>query len=168
MIQFRQIDELVLEGVYDRGVPNRERIVLRPTQRIRLAEYIVTLALKLPGGLVRPITDNMFWFTEEISIEPPYWVFLYTGPGETRFTTLLNTKEPALVVHWGRQATVLSSESIDPVIFHLEGMLAPSAPSWEDLSQQLNALMKNPPAESNTANLFSKVLHEALEEKQKK
>jgi hypothetical protein len=141
MIQLRQIDELEFVGIYDRGVPNKERIVLRPTRRITLAEYVVNLGLKAPGGLVRPLPNNLFWFSDEITIEPPYWIFLYTGPGERLFTTLRSTKEPALVLHWGRPMTILQNPQVEPLVFHLGGILQPSAPSWEELLRDLNILV---------------------------
>lgn len=172
MIQLRQIDELAFIGIYDRGVPNRERIVLRPTRRIALAEYIVALGLKAPGGLVRPLPNNLFWFSDEITIEPPYWIFLYTGPGERLFTTLQATKDPALVLHWGRATTLLQNPEIEPVVLQLGGILQPSAPTWEELLREVNLLANegsSPQTKSPSKEpprLLSELL-KALEEKKK-
>jgi hypothetical protein len=132
MIQVPQIDELTFEGVYGRGIPNEERIVLRPKRRIVLAEYILCLGLKMPAGVV-PLRDNMFWFGEEITVEPPYRIFVYTGPGVRRFTTTKGSSEPALVLHWGKPGVVLESPLIEPVLFYIGSMLTPSSSSLEDL-----------------------------------
>src|SRR5262249_31570481 len=117
---------LHLEGVWDRGVPNTERIALRPTRPVNLGEYVVGLGVRTPDGATFPLRDDFMWLEEGV-LEPPAWVFIYTGPGVRRFTTVMGTTEPALVLHWGRDHTVLNDARVYPVVYHLEGILTPQS-----------------------------------------
>gem|GEM_PF-6571704 len=108
--------------------------MLRPVREVRLGEYILCPGYKVeanrPGGSPSylPIPGYTYWFSFDAQqIGPPYWIFLYTGPGERRMTTELNSKEPALILHWGQTQTLFGIENVDPVLLHLDGIVGPSA-----------------------------------------
>ena len=122
------IEELTFVGAFDRGKPNDERIVLRPTRPVNLAEYIACLSVQSPNGQIIPLQNQMFWFSEEI-VEPPAWIFLYTGSGTRRITKTQQSGETALVLHWGHRQTVLQDERVTPVVFRLGGLLTPTSKS---------------------------------------
>jgi hypothetical protein len=135
----RQLDEFDFVGVFDRGVPNRERFVFRSTRQVKLSEYIVTLAAKtdppqpgLPASFL-PIPQYTLWFNYEGLIGSGFWIFVYTGPGERQMTRESSTKEPALVLHWGLKNTVLNDPMTEPVLLHLEGLAGPSLPRFPTL-----------------------------------
>jgi hypothetical protein len=119
------VDELALFSVQDRGLPNTERINLRVLGRVKLAEFILCLGAEAPGGGFFLLKDHMFWFGDEGWLEPPYWVIIYTGPGERRMTHT-NSDVPALVLHWGRDRTLLGNPSLHPVLLRLGGIATES------------------------------------------
>lgn len=106
------IYELQVLGVFDPGIPNRERIVLRPTQRVDLSAFGLIIGLPSGNDLV-PLDDNFFWFGPRI-VEPPSWIFLYTSPGEDQDTTLVQTGERSLILHWKRAVTVFRADAQSP------------------------------------------------------
>lgn len=116
------IYELKIIDVADRDVPNKERIVIQPTMPVNLAQFGLVLGYRHPDGMVRPLTDQFFWFGE-IIVKPPSWIFVYTGPGKFGQTTEQNSGDPAYVFHWGKQATMLGQQDIAPTIFRFDGIL---------------------------------------------
>jgi len=110
--------DLEILGVVDAGVPNHERIVIRPTRPISLAGFGITLGVFVSDDLgAAPLYDNVFWFPD-IVIDPPTWLFIYTGPGRVLQTTV-ESGEPALCLHWQRQYVVFTDPSIVPVLFEI-------------------------------------------------
>jgi hypothetical protein len=153
MILLPTITELTLFDVSDRGVPNQERIVLKVTQRIRLAEFAVSLAFKGPNGF-SPIVDRFYWFSDEAWVEPGYWIYLYTGPGEVRRTQVAGTGEPAIVFHWGHSDTLLHRPEIEPMVFKLGGILTSSIDFWRTI--------RNLPPTPTAGTAFSSVTNDFL------
>ncbi len=122
MITFPNIYELEIWGVYDRGVPNAERIVFKPRIQVNLGNYIVTIGFQpQPGTPATLIQNQLFWFGE-LLVTPPSWVFLYTGPGTPTITHENMTKEPVQSLYWGSKQTLFSNGSIVPVILRLNGI----------------------------------------------
>ena len=115
------VHELSIVGVFDAGVPNRERLVLRPTEVTNLANFMVVLGIRNPDGTAFPLGEHTFWLGEK-TIAPPSWIFLYTGSGQAQDTVLPESKEPAYVFHWGKPVTLFSNDKIVPMIFRLGGV----------------------------------------------
>ncbi len=135
---------------------------MRVLQRVKLAEFILCLGAEAPGGGFFLLKDQMFWFGDEAWLEPPYWVIIYTGPGERRMTHTTNTGEPALVLHWGRDFTLFGNPSLHPVLLRLGGI------ATESLSQnRLNLPQGPPPASSDSSSLvkISELLKELTDPK---
>ena len=109
------ISELMLIGVAKPGVSNEERIVLRPTQSVRLADFLLAVGSPDPktGGAF-PIFDNVFWFPD-VFITPPSWVLVYTGPGTSQQTTLPNG-ESVLTLFWQRGTTIFNANNLVPIL----------------------------------------------------
>jgi hypothetical protein len=119
------VQDLSIEGVYDRGVPNSERILLKAERPVQLAEFILCLGVSTPAGGYWLLNDHLFWFGDESWIHPPFWIFVYTGRGERRMTHLPQGGQPALVLHWGRSTTVLDNPVVTPLIIRMGGILFP-------------------------------------------
>ncbi len=66
--------------VEDSGIPNKERIVFRPTEPINLVEFGILIGVRQDNGLIRTIHDNCFMF-DEIEVAVPSWVVVYTKKG---------------------------------------------------------------------------------------
>ena len=131
----RILDELSIIDVWERGVPNRERIAIKAVNEVDLSNYLLFLGLPLADQLVFPLNEHLFWFGKEIVV-PPTWVIVYTGPGERKITTMKHTGEPALVLHWGKKHTVLNDPDVAPVVVGLEGVLVGPRRSYLSLPQK--------------------------------
>src|SRR5687767_1786851 len=96
------ITELSIVGVFDRGVPNNERIVLSANQDVNMGQYGLMLGIRGQPGWGTPIPDNLFWFGDGLASKNDL-IFVYTGPGEPRASELPMLKAKAYVLHWGRK-----------------------------------------------------------------
>ncbi len=132
------IFEMSLVGVFDRGVPNRERIVLRPTDKVNLHEFFLVLAVRLDNGMVMPIHNQAFWFPD-IELAPPGWIVVYTGPGTSTRTTIPESGQPAHTFHWGNKQTVLNRPEVVPILFSLGGILTPPLQAGDKVLPSLPA-----------------------------
>ncbi len=122
------IYELALVGVADAGVPNAERILIRTSQPVNLAQFGVLLGL--PFGMesfAQPMADQFFWFGDTF-VTAPGWVILYTGPGLHQVTYVAETNEPAWVYHWGKPKTLFGSSATRPMLVRLGGISIAPAP----------------------------------------
>jgi hypothetical protein len=73
------ISELTLVGVADRGVPNKERIVLRPMETVNVGEFALIVGVISTENGFFPLPDLFFW-PGNIEISPPSWLYVYTAP----------------------------------------------------------------------------------------
>lgn len=121
MIYFPPLYELSLVGVVDANVANRERILVRPTQTVNLAEFGVLIGSRLPDGTVLPLWDNFFWFGG-LTVAPPSWIALYTGPGAYNEFELPETRERVYSLYWNRSTTAFSRPELVPLLFRIGGL----------------------------------------------
>ncbi|MGS1121755.1 hypothetical protein [Rhodanobacter sp. UC4436_H3] len=121
------IEELQLFGVYDHGIPNLERIVIRVLQEVNLGDYGLMLGIRGHNGSAIPIRDNMLWFGHG-SVQPGDWLFIYTAIGETKVTDVPNTGERIISLHWARPITVFNGPEFLPILFRFDGIQLPPAP----------------------------------------
>jgi hypothetical protein len=117
----QDITELNVVGVYDRGVPGQERIVIRVGQTVNLGQYGVMLGIRGTDGAAFPVRDNLFWFGDGLVFEGD-WLFIYTGPGQARATTVPNTSETLYSIHWGRPTTILNAKELVPILFRVDAV----------------------------------------------
>jgi hypothetical protein len=81
------VSELSIVHLSDPGVPNAERIALRPTQAVNLEDYLLLIGLRPEGmGL---IPQHAYYFGPKI-VQPPSWVLVYTGTGTNRSEVAAN------------------------------------------------------------------------------
>lgn len=126
-MQFLPVFELSLVGVADAAVPNRERIVLRPTETVNLAQFSILLGLQNNQGVVTPLNDAFFWFGE-LLVAPPSWLVVYTGAGEFLESRMPVTGEKAYSFHWGRLFTAFGLPNVVPVVCRIGSILVGSPP----------------------------------------
>jgi hypothetical protein len=122
MMYFPPLLELSLVGVANAGTPNRERILLRPTEKVNLAQFGILLGLRAESGLVTPIRDSFFWFGE-IEVEPPSWIGVYTGSGTFKQEPLPGSNQMGYWFYWGRNVTAFDLPRIVPVVFRMSNIL---------------------------------------------
>jgi hypothetical protein len=114
--------ELSMLGVLDAGVPNQERIILRPTEEVNLAQFGVLVGVRIDSGDLIPLHDNFYWFGE-IQIPAPSWIVLATGKGEPKVTHHPNTGHPIYWFYWGKTATIFNGPIIIPIVFQIGAIL---------------------------------------------
>jgi hypothetical protein len=114
--------ELSLLGLYDPGVPGKERIVLRPTEPVNLAQFGIMVGYRPGNGDVIPLRDFFFWFSE-IVVPTPSWIVVFTGEGKYEVTKHPTNEQPVYVYYWGRKKTLFHDPQFIPVIFQLSAVL---------------------------------------------
>lgn len=114
-----QILNLQLFGVYDRGVPNKERITIKSLSNLNLAQYGLLIGTRIPNEGVEPLNNAFFWFGDGVC-EAGSWIVVYTGPGENRVSKMANSNEKAYVLHWGFKQTLFHDKKRVPVLFKLD------------------------------------------------
>lgn len=126
------ITELSLYGVYDRGKANQERIVIYVNDPIvNLGQFGLMLGIKGPNESALPINDNLFWFGEGY-VKRGDWLFIYTGPGEFRKSTIPNSDSIIYTAYWKRKLTILGDLTIVPILFRIDAVIT-SSPEWGTL-----------------------------------
>lgn len=118
------VTEITVVGVFDRGIPNQERIVLRVNDTVNLGQYGLMVGVRGGNGAAFPIRDNLLWFGDGF-VNSGDWIFVYTGPGEPRATTLPNTQERLYSLHWGRTQTMLHHRDVVPILFRVDAVQVP-------------------------------------------
>jgi hypothetical protein len=120
--------ELILLGLHFPGEPNRECIVMRPTQSINLAQFGILAGFRMPNGQAMPLPDNFFWFGEMV-VAPPIWIVVLTRAGQFNITTHNQTGEPIYSFFWGRKVTMFNNPNIVPILFQMSTVLVGGQPT---------------------------------------
>lgn len=110
--------ELELFGIYDRGVPNRERIVLRAHRPVDLSNYALLLGIRGKHGSIVPAPDQFQWLGAT-RVEGPAWVFVYTGPGQPTVTLETTTKEPAHSIYWNKPSVIFTDPQLIAALVYM-------------------------------------------------
>ena len=102
-------------GVYDRGVPNRERIVLRANRPIELTRYALLLGVEGRDQSFIPLRDEFLWLGTQF-IATPGWVFVYTGDGQGGVSQETFTKDPIYMLFWQKPSVILDDHRLIPTL----------------------------------------------------
>jgi hypothetical protein len=144
------IPELQLFGTFDRGVPSKERVVLKPAIALDVGAYVVIAGARAspPYNLFSPLRDHMFWFGTTL-LGPNDWIFLYTGHGSPSKFPTEDGSGQIYTSYWGHDLTIFHDPQVIPVIARLNGLLYEARPEAAaqpapDYIGQLLALMNNP------------------------
>jgi hypothetical protein len=117
-----QIPELRLVGVFDAGVPRRERIVLKVEQKLDIGWYAIVLAIRAqPAGMAQPLRDSVCWIGSG-TVEPNDWFFIYTGAGSQMTIPADSDHGKLFFEFWGRKETVFHDSQIVPMLWRLNGV----------------------------------------------
>ncbi len=114
-----------LLGVYDRGIPNKERVVIKADDYAELSRFFVGVGIRQPAYSVNPINDNSLWMGSGF-VSPGDWIFVYTGTGLPRADKIPNQKNTIYTLHWGRSGVLFQSPEIVPFIYRLDGVRLPN------------------------------------------
>jgi hypothetical protein len=127
------VSSLTLLGVFDRGVPNQERVVLHAAQAIEMGSFGMLIGIEQSPGLASPVPDLFFWFGPGVT-HPDSYILVYSGPGKSLVTTLQGTDKTAYVAHWGRESTLFANSRVVPMLISIDGVTVGVGP--QDLPQQ--------------------------------
>jgi hypothetical protein len=116
------IFELSLVGVAEPNHPNRERIVIRPTQIVELTNFAVIVGWRNDAGALIPLWDQFYWFGS-ITVAPPSWICLYSGKGTYSQDTAQNSGETVYNFYWNRDMTIFPSERVVPMLIRIGGLV---------------------------------------------
>jgi hypothetical protein len=121
-MRLNELPEIRMVGVFERAVPNQERIVLQIMQAgLNLGQFGIMLGVRTAPGWAVPIRDNLFWFGDA-QFNTGDWIFVYTGPGQPRVTQIPNDQGQLYTVHWNRKVTVFDSPEIVPILFRTDAV----------------------------------------------
>lgn len=122
---FPVLSELTVAGVFERGVPNQERVVLRVNAMTNLGGFLLARGPWANGNVIALQNDGYFYFPDEVVL-PNSWVVLYTAPGTKSQTRHPQTNEPVLVLHWGQPTVQFASTKVGCALLRINGIaLAP-------------------------------------------
>ena len=144
------IEELQVVGVADRGIANKERILLRPLISMNLQNFVLTLGVVAENATkILPLPNFVFFF-EDIVVEAMSWVVVYTGPGESEVSRLPTTFEKAYSYHWGNSSTLFAGPLVLPVLFRITaiGFARADLPGWPQLLPSGATIVQPPQVEA--------------------
>ncbi|WP_313418225.1 hypothetical protein [Stenotrophomonas sp.] len=118
-------EEITIVGVYDAGVPNLERIVLRANVNVSLSSFCVIAAVKAQLGMTNiPLRDHFFWLGN-VTLKAGDWIFVYTAPGSAQLNPLPNAPESLLSLYWGKPQTIFQDRNLTPGLIKVESATFP-------------------------------------------
>ena len=128
---------LEIFGVYDRGIPNLERIVLRANGPVNLSEFAIVLGFVGGTNNIYPLVDQFMWLGD-IELHIQSWVFIFTGPGKPGVSQEVNTKEPLHSIFWNKPNVIFGNPDLVPALVQLGPVLIGNRPnrSIADLKKQ--------------------------------
>ena len=106
--------EIAVVGIFDPGVPHKERIILRPTQAVDLSHFALIIGVNTDTGIV-PVNDFFRWLGPA-TIAPPSWLVIYTDSGSDIETEHEQTGEPVFIKHWGKAHTLFINSPLQIVL----------------------------------------------------
>ena len=130
MTLLADIAELQLFGVFERGQPNKERVVLKPTITVDIGNYAVMVGARTPtaGNLIVPLRDHMFWFGSAF-LTPNDWLFLYTGHGTPSRLPSPDQSGHLYICYWGHDQTIFHDAQIVPAVVRFNGIMIEARPA---------------------------------------
>jgi hypothetical protein len=134
--------DLSLRGVADRGIPNRERILIYSFSVIDLQNFILGIGYTADDRVVTPFRQYVYYF-DDVVVPAQSWIVVYTGPGQTQVSKLPPPgNEIAFIYHWGLSSVVFQQTEVVPILFRVSEMNFASReqPTLTEPSQARSAL----------------------------
>jgi hypothetical protein len=120
------IVEINLIGVADAGVPNHERVMLRPNETVTLSQFGVAIGVRTEEPSVASLLRDQTIWLPEITVSPPAWILIYTGPGTDRQDIFKD--QPVFVLHWNKEKTVFGNPAVIPVLVRVDAVVVGPGP----------------------------------------
>ena len=113
--------DLSVRGVADRGIANKERILLYSFSEINLQNFILGIGFTTDDKFVTPFRQYAYYF-DDILVPAQSWIVVYTGAGQTQVSKLPPTNEIAFIYHWGLLSVVFQQAEVVPILFRISEM----------------------------------------------
>lgn len=130
---------LSIYEVQDIGVPNLERIAIRVDTSCDIGDYCLLIGHQSPDGTASPIKDHMLWFGRGW-VNHGDWLFVYSGPGQTRVNPIPNSNNRVFSIYWGKEHTVFQNRALLPMLCKLTDIALP--PQQQALPQTMLPTIK--------------------------
>ncbi len=108
---------LRLVSVLDRGVPNKERVLISVVRNVDLKYYVLVDATQVTGGVI-PGSLSAYWFPTK-QVREGDTIVVYTGSGQANVSPQANGKTVHFY-YWGRPQTVFTAPSRAAVLFEVQ------------------------------------------------
>lgn len=122
----KDVTELTITAILERGVPNRECIALRANEFVNMGQFGLMLGRYGDGKSATPYFDNLSWFGDGL-VKSGDWIFVYTGSGTASKRPATNGTNEICSLFWGKPTTIFAESSIAPILFRVDAVdvLAP-------------------------------------------
>ncbi|WP_163934368.1 hypothetical protein [Paraferrimonas sp. SM1919] len=109
--------KLEMKSIRDRGIPDKERVVMRALARIDIGQFALIEA-GYSNGEINTETGDCFWFPDKV-IDEGDWVVLYTKPGKSK-EKVQKSGSLAHFFYWDKSRAKWSSNSKAPVVLQVD------------------------------------------------
>jgi hypothetical protein len=113
------VTQLNIAGVYDAGIPNSERVLLRALTYVNLGEYYLLTGRPTTPGFAFPLTTDVLWLGPT-AVTAGSWIVVYTGPGQDLFST--HQGQPVIIRHWDKRLTIFHDQQVVPILIHIDAI----------------------------------------------
>lgn len=120
--------KLELRSIQDRGIADKERIVMKALSNLDVGQFAVIEAGFSNGG-VNTSTGDCYWFPDKV-VEEGDWVVLYTKPGEDK-EKIQKSGATAHFFYWGKNSPKWRVQTRAPVILQVD--------SWDFIPPESDA-----------------------------
>ena|ERR1700722_3016835 len=136
------ISELQLLGVFERGIPNKEHVIIRPTIPLEMGSYALMVGARTlpPDDLVIPVRDFLFWFGTAI-LQSVDWIFVYTGHGTPIRIPTADSSGHIYICYWNHSQTIFHDPQYVPLLVRMNGVRFEPRPV--PVAQSSNLLTNN-------------------------
>lgn len=128
------MSSLNIYDVQDMGKPNLECVSINVLMPCDIGDYCLLIGHQNPDGSASPMKDHMLWFGRGW-VNKGDWIFVYTGPGQTRVNPIPDTNNRVFCIYWGKEHTIFQNRAIVPMLCKLTDVVLPRQP--EALPQKL-------------------------------
>lgn len=135
----------ILEGAFNRGVPNEERVSIKSTAFANTTNLGLMVGFRDEFGMFTPVPNYLFWFGSTM-LPPRTTINVFTGGGRN---TDYDTGNGLRVhnVFWGLDRTIFTDPNLVPLLFRVGEAVAMSSPPPPPFMNALPQPTNTKPAE---------------------
>ena len=109
--------KLELRSIQDRGIADKERIVMKANTKVDVGQFAVIEA-GFSDGVANSSTRDCYWFPDKV-VEEGDWVVLYTKSGDDR-EKVQKSGATAHFFYWGKNSPKWRVKNWVPVVLQVD------------------------------------------------